>query len=377
MSMVVFPFKTEDPEVAAANLATAANHPRVRRVMAVGAAEDATFTALEVVADRIAGATGKRVEVRVQSRIGDRRAGKGDGMNTGLRQFLETGEERLHFYDADITNFDSTWIDGAEEAADRGFPIVRHYFPRASTDAMITWMVTRPGFALTHPGSRLWQIRQPLGGELAISREVAGMLASDPLVASRSDWGIDTVITYATANTGLPIYEHYVAGGKQHALYGSLDDIRDMVIECFEAMAEVGRRPSPPDFEHVVEPRSEVTEAVATKVGYDVESTLRLLTDVWSPDEVAAAAELPDQIGEALLANLARPTFAFMDGGTWRETLVALLQSYRPEPGWRGVLFRLWVARVLAYTTTDALGGHARAMEALEETVVGYARGVT
>ncbi|HJR92387.1 MAG TPA: hypothetical protein VJ938_08100, partial [Acidimicrobiia bacterium] len=80
---------------------------------------------------------------------------------------------------------------------------------------------------------------------------------------------------------------------------------------------------------------------------------------------------------EALLANLARPTFAFMDGGTWRETLVALLQSYRPEPGWRGVLFRLWVARVLAYTTTDALGGHARAMEALEETVVGYARGVT
>ena len=36
MSMVVFPFKTEDPDVAVANLRIAATHPRVARVVAVG-----------------------------------------------------------------------------------------------------------------------------------------------------------------------------------------------------------------------------------------------------------------------------------------------------------------------------------------------------
>ena len=155
---------------------------------------------------------------------------------------------------------------------------MRHYFPRASTDAMITWMVTRPGFALTHPDSLLWQIRQPLGGELLLTRSVAEGLASDPLVSDRSDWGIDTIITYATAATGLPIYEHYVADGKQHALYGSLDEIRDMVVECFEAIADLAALPTPSPGEHVVEPETAATEAVATKVGYDVEATLGLLT---------------------------------------------------------------------------------------------------
>ena len=68
-------------------------------------------------------------------------------MNTALRRAAATGFERVHFYDADIINFDNMWIDGAEEAADKGYDIVRHRFPRASTDAMITWMVTRPSLA--------------------------------------------------------------------------------------------------------------------------------------------------------------------------------------------------------------------------------------
>jgi len=373
MSMVVFPFKTEDPDVAAANLATAAGHRSVTRVLAVGATADTTFESLTAASVRMTQDLETPVEVVVQDRIGDRRAGKGDGMNTGLRRFLETDEDRLHFYDADITNFDASWIDGAEHAADGGYPVVRHYFPRASTDAMITWMITRPGFALTHPDSLLWKIRQPLGGELLITRRVAEGLADDPLVTARSDWGIDTVLTYATAASGHPIYEHFVADGKQHALYGSLDEIRQMVVECFEALADLARLPSPAPVEHVVEPETPATEVVATKVGYDVESTLALLTAPWAPDEIAAAAELPDSIGEPLLANLARPTFAFMTAGAWRQTLEALLAGYRPVTGWRGVLFRLWVARVLAYTTTDALGGHARAMRTLEDVVASYA----
>ena len=53
--MVVFPFKSEDPGVAASNLAAAARHPRVSRVVAVGASKDATFEHLDAPIKRVAG----------------------------------------------------------------------------------------------------------------------------------------------------------------------------------------------------------------------------------------------------------------------------------------------------------------------------------
>lgn len=374
MSMVVLPFKEEDAAVVRANLEIAATHPRVSRVLAVAAEANELFHHLRRAAARLT-SPATPVEVTVQERIGGHRPGKGDGMNTGIRRFLDHRISRLHFYDADITNLDHSWIDGAERAADQGFPIVRHYFPRASTDAMVTWMITRPLLALGHPDSLLPTIRQPLGGELLVTRPVAEQLAADELVTGRSDWGIDTIITYALAATGHPLFEHYVAGGKQHALYRSLEDLREMVHECFEAAADVGRRPTPPPAHHRVQPPGPVPAAISRRVGYDVEMTLGLLTDRWTPAEREATAALPAHITGSMLRNAdGRPTFSFLDAGAWYETLVALTEAYRPEPGWRGLLFRLWVARVLAYTTSDALAGHAAAMATLEETISDYAR---
>jgi mannosylglycerate synthase len=374
LSLVAFPFKAEDPAVAISNLEVAARHPRVDSVLAVGAAADDTYRHLAGAAPSIETRTGTPVEVVVQDRIGRRRPGKGDGMNTALRRFRDSAHGRLHFYDADITNFDTSWIDGAEEAADQGFPVVRHYFPRASTDAMITWMVTRPIFALGHRDSILWEIRQPLGGELLLTREAALALVADPLVAERSDWGVDTVLTYATVALGVPIYEHYIADGKQHALYGSLADIRQMLVECFEAAAAVAKLPDPGRPRHEVAPPGPAGPAVAHKVGFDIESTIHLLIAPWSPEAVSAAAELPADLSRPLLANIVRPTFSFMDGARWRRTLKVLLDRYEAAPGWEEVLFRLWVARVLSYATREALFGHAAAMEVLDEEVRRCAR---
>lgn len=373
MSMVVFPFRSEDPAVAETNLEMAAAHPRISCVVAVGAKENDLFTHLSRRAARLSSLA--EVDVILQDRIGDRRPGKGDGMNTGLRRFLDSDLDRVHFYDADITNFDHSWIDGAERVADAGFDIVRHYFARASTDAMITWMVTRPLFAIGHPDSGLWRIRQPLGGEMLLTRPVVEKLVADDFVASRSDWGIDTVICYATTATGQPIYEHYLSDGKQHALYGSLAELRQMLVECFEAALGVAALPAPPPFDHHLAPEAPAPPAIAHRVAYDVESTLPLLTGSWTDGEREAAREFPAHLAGPFLANSAgRLTFAFLDAGNWYDALVALAERYRPEPGWRDLLFRLWVARVLAYTTSDALGGHGRAMEILEATVAGYAR---
>ena len=375
MSMVVFPFRAEPPALVLANLATAARHPRVTSVVAIGAERGEVMDAVSAGAAGLSSVGGAVVTVTVQERIGDRRPGKGDAMNTGLRMFVESREGRLHFYDADITNFGAAWIDGAERAADRGAPVVRHSFPRASTDAMVTWLVTRPGFALTHPASPLWRVAQPLGGELLLTRDPARSLVDDTAVAARSDWGIDTVITHATLAAGFPVHEHYVASGKQHALYGSLVELRLMLIECFEAIVDLSGSPVPPTARLTADPPGPVPPAVADKVAYDVESTLPLLTARWEPGEVEAAAQLPRALGEGILGNLVRPTFSFMTAEAWGETLRSLLDLYRPAPGWRSLLFRLWLTRVLAYTTTDALAGHARAMRSLERAVTAYAGG--
>ena len=64
---------------------------------------------------------------------------------------------------------------------------------------MITWMITRPALARLFPGTFLPRLDQPLGGEVLLTRPAVEILAESDLVRSRSDWGIDTVLTYATS----------------------------------------------------------------------------------------------------------------------------------------------------------------------------------
>jgi len=138
VSLAVFPFKDEDPALVIANLATAASHSRIDEVWAVASEDGPTTRQVEAGAAETSGRLSKPISVIPQERIGDLRPGKGDAMNTAIRRAAGQGRERVHFYDADITNFDETWIEGAEDAADRGYGVVRHRFPRAATDAMIS-----------------------------------------------------------------------------------------------------------------------------------------------------------------------------------------------------------------------------------------------
>ena len=164
MSLVVFPFKSEDPSLVLRNMSIAANHEAIDEVWAVATEEGQGELGVRLGARDLSRALSKPVEVILQERIGRLRPGKGDAMNTAMARAADQGRERVHFYDADITNFDASWIDGAETAADRGYGTVRHRFPRAATDAMITWMITRPALARLFPGTFLPRLDQPLGG---------------------------------------------------------------------------------------------------------------------------------------------------------------------------------------------------------------------
>jgi mannosylglycerate synthase len=362
VSVVVFPFKEEDRRVLTSNLATAAGHYRVDEVWAVAGNDEPGLGDLEGDGRDITSRTGTPVRVFPQERLGSLRAGKGDGMNTAIRHAAERGFDRVHFYDADITNFDESWIDGAEAAADRGHGVVRHRFPRAATDAMITWMVTRPGLALLFPGTVLPRFGQPLGGELLLRGDVIESLAADPFVLARSDWGIDTVLTHATATLGGGIYEHNVADGKRHALYGSLSDIRDMVLECLDAVASLRGRPAPnADFE--ADPPAPVPADLKQTVAYDLVSTRRVIARPPEPGEKAVLDELGID-GSAPIE---------MDGKRWARLVPMLLDRFDlGDPAWRDAVFRLWVERVIHYTVHQVPDGYDAAIAYLEQTITDF-----
>jgi mannosylglycerate synthase len=359
VSLVVFPFKEEDLSVVAANLTTAARHERVDEVWAVAAAAGAAMGEVGTIATEIESTTDCPIAVFPQQRLGVYRPGKGDGMNTAIARAAERGFDRVHFYDADITNFDESWVDGAEQAADRGFDVVRHRFPRAATDAMITWMVTRPGLALLFPGTLLPRLGQPLGGELLMTAEVIEALARDRFVVARSDWGIDTIITHATSTLGVGVFEHNAPDGKRHALYGALTDIREMTIECLDAVASLrGRRQPNATFES--DPPAQVPDDLKQTVAYDLAATRAALA---GPPDPAEAAIL-DALGVVELE---------IDGGRWLDIFPTLLANFRlEEPAWRSAAFRLWVGRVIHYTTHKVPLGYDTAISYLEGTVTEF-----
>ncbi|CAI7840228.1 unnamed protein product [Closterium sp. NIES-54] len=375
-SLVCFPFKEEDVTVAVQNVEIAASHPSVSAVLGVGFSKGETWHAIETAAAGIEKRTGKRVILRLQRRIGmNLRGGKGDGMNTALQFFVENREfERLHFYDADITSFSGEWISKAEKQADLNFDIVRHYFPRSSTDAMITWLVTKIGFALLWPNSVLPHIEQPLGGELLLTRRAAEVLVADHRVRTQSDWGIDTLYTFVTAQAGLRLAEVYVPEGKMHALYGGLRDLRTMLIECFSAVQSLkseGLNNEDNPVIHRVEFARPVPEAVRSKVGYDVEKTLKLLKEPLTPRMKDLLHQYFDPaLAKGLIMATEWPTWSFCDEDAWVAAYIRFLDHFeKGDADWEELLFRVWVARVLNHTIRNVMRGYDVALGALRELV--------
>lgn len=376
MSLVVFPFKDEDPTVVTDKLWIAAAHPSVTEVLTVGVEHGSTFDGIERVREEIATSTGTPLRVILRDRIGSKRPGKGDNMNTALRYFLtQTDVGRVHFYDADITSFGPDWITRAEDAADGGFDVVRHFFPRSSTDAMITWMITRPGFAILWPDSELPKIEQPLGGELLFTRPVVEALVADARVQAQSDWGIDTLYTFATVQAGFSVYETYVPQGKVHALYDGLTDLRTMLIECFSAIQSLADERLINAVRHHVDEADDAPPSITEKIGYNLEATLHLLAEDWTVGQVALLDKFAPSVREGMLANRHRPTFLFMDEDAWYLAYRCLLDHFvLGDPDWEALLFRLWITRVINYTATRALRGYDHSQQYLQSAVADYRR---
>lgn len=370
-SMVCFPFKKENTQVFLKNIEEALVHPRVGEVLGVGYEKNDFFKKIEAY---LPGAKkeGGKVHLIVQKRWGKKRPGKGDGMNTAMDYFVNhTTYDRIHFYDADIVTFSHRWIKKGEERLEGNYQVVRFFFPKVSTDGMITWNITRCGLAYNWPRTILPRIEQPLGGELVLKREIAEKFIKDPWVMNYSDWGVDTVYTLAFAKYQAPLYEAYIKQGKLHKLYGSLSDLYTMLIECFAVIQE--NSVIKIDTESILYDKDTVKEIPARiqrKKAFDVEGTIPLLRENWTEQEIELLNFFPLKIKEGMRSCRKNLDVRFMEPQTWYEVYKVLLEEFNQnEKAWRDLLFRLWIARVLNHTFYYVSRGYEYAMKSLEDMV--------
>lgn len=385
MSLVCFPFKKEDVPTVLKNIKTAADHPAVSLVLLSAACENSCYHSVRAEIDRVNASPtpyNAPVAVIIQSRMGGLRPGKGDGMNSAMKFFLSAHEDptlglsaplkRIHFYDADIESFDSLWITKAEEGAALGYDVIRHYFPRSSTDAQVTWQVTKVGFALLWPRTTLPWVQQPLGGELCFTRPVVQALMDDPRVVRQSDWGIDTLYTFVCAQNGFSLLEAYVPQGKMHALYNGLRDLQTMLCECFSAVQSLkDEHVETAPTVHRIDPAAAVPASITQKIGYNVEKSLKLLRENWTARQVELLGLFGKDIKEGMLRAREWPEYMFMDEEAWEHAYTVFLDNFKlDDQDWREVLFKVWVARVVNYTMRHVIRGYHCALQANTDMVM-------
>lgn len=375
-SLVCFPFKDENVKVFSREILEAASHPRVAEVLCVGKERNLCYEKMEELIPKIEKKTGREIRMMTSKRLGQKSPyGKGEALNTGLKFFLnETDYERIHFYDSDILTFSKEWITKAELKADEGFQVVRHYYPRASTDAMITWHITKTGFAILWPKTELVKVEQPLGGELLLTRQAIKRIFGD--VVRYSDWSVDTAYTWFSFFHRLPFCEVYEEAGKLHRLYRGLTDLKTMLIECFSIFPELKDRPlETSGIRHEIEAPTRVPEGMKTKIAYDIEKTLVILKERWTDKQAKYLEYFPEEVKNGMNGCRNYPLFSFMNEKNWYEVYKIMLKQFdEKDNDWRELLFKFWVSRVLNYTMYEALKGYDHAISYLSGMITRYGK---
>jgi len=157
-------------------------------------------------------------------------SGKGIGMINGGLAAIKQGYDKIGYIDGDIyCPTINKWFEFLFDPLDRDVDIVKAAFSRNPTDGQITRHITKPLIAMFFPNA--WEINQPLGGELALKKEVLKDLFLKGLSPPHG-WGIDTWITMKSLIYGYTVGEVYL-GQKMHNKK-TLMHLRGMFIECFQ-----------------------------------------------------------------------------------------------------------------------------------------------
>lgn len=173
----------------------------------------------------------KKIEVISERKyLRTNQIGKGVGMINGGLAAIKQNFDRIAYIDGDIYNPSmGKWFEFFFDPLERNIDVVKGAFSRNPTDGQITRHITKPLIAMFLPNA--WEIDQPLGGEVALKKEVLeDILTKGP--SPPTGWGIDSFITMKSLMCGYTIGEVYL-GQKMHAKK-TLTNLQKMFVECFQ-----------------------------------------------------------------------------------------------------------------------------------------------
>jgi len=181
--------------------------------------------------DRLKKRETKKIEVISEKKyVTTNEIGKGIGMINGGLAAIKQNFDNIGYIDGDIFNPNmGKWFQFLFEPLDRDVDIIKAAFSRNPADGQITRHITKPLIAMFL--SEAWEIDQPLGGELALKKEVLKDILNKG-ISPPYGWGIDTLITMKSLMYGYTMGEVYL-GQKMHGKK-TLTNLEKMFVECFQ-----------------------------------------------------------------------------------------------------------------------------------------------
>ncbi len=180
--------------------------------------------------DRLKKRENKKIEVIFEKKfVKTDKYGKGIGMLNGGLAAIKQDFDNIGYIDGDIYNPNiDKWMPLLFDPLERNVDIIKAAFSRNPADGQITRHITKPIIAMFLP--QAWEIDQPLGGEIALKKEVLKDMYTKG-IKPPFGWGIDTFITMKSLMYGYRMGEVYL-GQKMHGKK-TLTNLRKMFNECF------------------------------------------------------------------------------------------------------------------------------------------------
>ena len=276
--------------------------------------------------DTVSAFTSTHVDVATCVRDSDaHKLGKGRAVRSILREAVDRGASVVVLIDADLRSVRSDWVTRLVTPVFEGVDLVEPEYLRAARDGAVTTHFSHP-FVLALTGLN---IRQPTGGEFAMSGELAKFVVERRWPDGACGYGIDMFATLVAALRGARIASARLGIKVHRPNPAKLAQIFCDVASTAMSVAAEGAFPLE-DAEDVteIETFGEHVDCCAPPGGIHVESFAMVARSAWAEAEPGVATVLPRDVRAHIGAALERDRPS-VDVGLWHECLAQGVRAAR------------------------------------------------
>ncbi len=308
------------------------------------------------------------------------------GKGAAIRTIIEltndySNASMLVFFDSDLRSITPEWVvlmvKGIEKCG-----YVTPYYIRHKYDATITNFIARPLTTIAYG----IDIKQPIGGDFALNRELVEILARSPLWTS-NPWtqlfGVDIFLTHTALANNVDVCEAFL-GVKIHEAKDPAVSLKNMFIEVTGSLFTVlieydnvwsNMRLDQINTPHLIdEPRPPIMSP--TEIRVDPNRALaefhKGLNEYKEFYETIFSKELVRRLYSNNVYNYG------IDADTWLDVLAEAYKSFRKDPHHYmrikilESLFGLWQGRLYRYYNETWDKGTVEALRRIDEYVRAY-----